>query len=94
MNEKNKIIFLLKTKELLDLWQNFCQMHSNLYDLTCDEYDHLLSSDLEKLEVTIEVKNDLLESIKKFESTRQEYVSEIDELLTSESDKISKFSDL
>jgi len=94
MNDKNKIVFLLKTTELLDLWQNFCQMHSDLYDLTCDEYVHLLSSDLESLDGVMEVKNELLEKIKKFESTRQEYIKEIDVLIPLESEKIIKFSDL
>ena len=53
----------IKSEYLGDVWQNFCQLHSLLYELTCDEYVHLLSSDLDKLDDTLNNKQEVIAEI-------------------------------
>ena len=92
MNEKDQMILRLKLTELNSVWQEYCESHSNLYDLTCDEYMHLLSSDIEALEETLEAKNEKIEYIKTLEVKRVEVLKELNDL--SESIDVKKIGDV
>ena len=92
MNEKNQMILRLKLTELNSVWQEYCESHNSLYDLTCDEYMHLLSSDIESLEETLEAKNDKIEYIKTLEAKRVEVLTELNEL--SEDIDVKKIGDV
>lgn len=92
MNEKNQMILRLKLTELNSVWQEYCESHNSLYDLTCDEYMHLLSSDIESLEETLEAKNDKIEYIKTLEAKRVEVLKELNEL--SEDIDVKKIGDV
>jgi flagellar biosynthesis/type III secretory pathway chaperone len=92
MNEKNQMILRLKLTELNSVWQEYCESHNSLYDLTCDEYMHLLSSDIESLEKTLEAKNDKIEYIKTLEAKRLEVLKELNEL--SEDIDVKKIGDV
>lgn len=92
MTEENKLRFKLKTNELINVWQNFCQAHTQLYDLTCDEYMHLLESDIDSLESTLEKKNNLLEGISKLDNNRENILTELANL--REKEKFIHLSDM
>jgi hypothetical protein len=47
----------------VSIWNNFCQLHSRLYDKTCEEYLTLLASDVNEMELNLDSKNDLLTEI-------------------------------
>lgn len=81
---KNKLELELKLNYLRDLWQEFCEKHSLLYEITCDEYMHLMASDMDSLEVTVKQKEDLVQNINELDTTRQSLIEEIAELLEIE----------
>jgi flagellar biosynthesis/type III secretory pathway chaperone len=89
---ENQIELKLKLSYLRDLWHEFCEKHTELYELTCDEYMHLLSSEIEKLEETVEAKNILVNYINKLEQNRNELTAEISVLYNIEKPK--KLNDL
>jgi len=93
MTEANKLRFKLKTSELVDIWQNFCESHTKLYDLTCDEYMHLLESDIDLLETALEEKNALLESISTLDNKRTELLEELSVLSGSKYETLTSFVD-
>ena len=72
-----KDLLLLKTQQLLDLWKDFCQKHTELYDLTCEEYLHLLSSEIENLELTIASKEELIKFINGLDELRTDLILDI-----------------
>lgn len=82
----------LKAQALADLWQSQCSLHTELFELTCDEYMHLLASDMDKLDQAIEDKKLLIEDINKLEDKRRLHVQEINE--DFEADSISKLPEL
>ena len=92
MNEKSQIVLRLKLTELNDLWQEYCQFHSNLYELTCDEYMHLLSSDIDALDDILVEKNKVIEHIKSLEDKRSLTLQELNEL--TEENNIVKINDV
>lgn len=67
--------------EITNLWRDLCEEHNRLFNLTCDEYSLLLSSDLNLLEEKIEEKNNCVERINKLEKVRREIISEINNQL-------------
>lgn len=92
MNEKNQMILRLKISELNSIWQEYCESHSSLYELTCDEYMHLLASDIELLEETLENKSAKIEYIKTLEVKRAEVLEELNVL--AEGKELTKISDV
>src|SRR3989338_10330430 len=89
MNE----ILRFKIEETFILWQEFCQLHNNLYKFTCDEYIHLLSSDIDKLESTLAEKDQIILDIKLLEEKRLTLIQEINAILPTDK-KIEKVSQL
>ncbi|MFT6631787.1 MAG: flagellar biosynthesis/type III secretory pathway chaperone [Bacteriovoracaceae bacterium] len=89
---ENQIELKLKINYLRDMWLEFCEKHTELYELTCDEYMHLLSSEIEKLEETVETKNNLVNYIGQLEQNRNELTTEISILYNIEKPK--KLNDL
>lgn len=69
----------LKAQAIADLWQEQCSLHTNLFELTCDEYIHLLASDMDKLDAAIEDKRELIERINQVEDRRKLELQEINE---------------
>jgi flagellar biosynthesis/type III secretory pathway chaperone len=84
MEEQNKMELRLKLDLLATLWREFCEKHTDLYELTCDEYMHLLSSDIDKLDEVVEEKKLLLQSINDLESHRQDITNEVSLLMNIE----------
>lgn len=77
MNEKEKIELKLKADHLIDLWHEFCEKHTELYEYTCDEYMHLLSSDIDQLNITLAEKKILLKEISDLDQHRKEVTTEL-----------------
>lgn len=80
-------------QSVITVWENFCELHRNLYDLACDEYLTLLASDIEKLETMLPVKEEIIAKIGELEKTRAELIERLNEsgLFAT---KIEKASDL
>ncbi|MBT4792980.1 MAG: hypothetical protein HON90_15495 [Halobacteriovoraceae bacterium] len=71
----------LKANEFRKLWHLFCERHTDLYETTCDEYMHLLASDIDLLEQTIDEKSKILIVISTLEQQRNEATNDIAKLL-------------
>lgn len=87
-------------QRVLDIWEGFCQLHKELFDLTCEEYITLLASDLEKLESMIPLKEEIIQRIGELEIERGELVSQINDRnifpakILKAGDLLSSFSEL
>ena len=63
--------------QVIQVWERFCQLHKELYDLTCDEYLTLLESDINKLETMLPIKDEILSKIGELEKDRAELISRL-----------------
>ena len=79
--------------QMADIWQRFCELHSSLYDLTCEEYSLLLDSNIDDLDEVIEKKQSVIKEISLLESLRSELIEKVN-LLIDDPWKISSVSDL
>jgi flagellar biosynthesis/type III secretory pathway chaperone len=64
-------------QHVLHVWEGFCRLHKDLYDLTCDEYLTLLESDIEKLESMLSVKEEIISKISELEKDRAELINKL-----------------
>ena len=62
---------------VVSVWEGFCHLHKELYDLTCDEYLTLLSSDVDKLEHTLPLKEEIIRKISVLEYERKDLIESI-----------------
>lgn len=58
----------------VSVWEGFCQLHKELYDLTCEEYLTLLESDIDKLEKMLPLKEEIIAKIGELEKERTELI--------------------
>jgi len=72
LNEK-KLYF----QRVLAVWEGFCQLHKELYDLTCEEYLTLLASDIDKLETMLPLKDEIISKIGELEKDRTELIEQL-----------------
>lgn len=61
--------------EAIEVWENFCRLHHDLYELTCDEYQVLLSGEVESLEALIAKKEHVIAAIGVWEANRAELIA-------------------
>jgi flagellar biosynthesis/type III secretory pathway chaperone len=61
----------------VSVWEGFCHLHKELYDLTCDEYLTLLSSDVDKLEHMLPLKEEIISKISVLENERKDLIESI-----------------
>jgi flagellar biosynthesis/type III secretory pathway chaperone len=78
---------------VLNVWEGFCQLHKELYDLTCDEYLTLLESDIDKLETMLPLKEEIITRIGSLETERTELIEKLNKTNLF-SFKISRAGDL
>lgn len=78
MNDALNVLYF----QVTDLWKRLCESHSELLDLTFDEYSLLLSSDIDALEDKIEEKKIVIERISGLEGLRADLI-----------DKVNKYQD-
>ena len=79
--------------KIVDIWKSFCEEHSKLFQMTCDEYSILLASEIDSLEQILNEKEDLIDNIKHLETKRSLVINEINNILDEKS-KINSLSDL
>jgi flagellar biosynthesis/type III secretory pathway chaperone len=70
--------------DFIDVWERLCRHHSELFDLTCDEYLHLLSSDMDELNNTVAQKEKLLNQISSIDSRRKKIIGELNVELSAQ----------
>jgi flagellar biosynthesis/type III secretory pathway chaperone len=70
--------------EVTDLWKRLCEEHMELFNLTCDEYSLLLSSQLEELEEKLVEKNKVIKNINHLEKVRRDLISDLNDFLPSQ----------
>lgn len=77
MSDQTSIELKFALTRLVDTWRSFCELHTNLYEFTCDEYMHLLASEIDELDETVTKKTALLKDINLLDGTRSEITNEI-----------------
>lgn len=91
---------LLHYQNIILIWENFCQLHKQLYDLTCEEYLTLLASDIDSLETMLPIKEEIISNIGLVEKDRTELINQINDSgifsfkISSASELISAFIDI
>tara|TARA_Y100001954_G_scaffold213304_1_gene241832 strand:- start:5467 stop:6066 length:600 start_codon:yes stop_codon:yes gene_type:complete len=86
-NKDDKIKFFYY--QVTDIWKRFCEEHATLFNLTCDEYTHLLKTDMDKLEETIDKKSKTIDRINVLDNLRSEIIDELNIHLKN-SDEVKK----
>lgn len=87
MNDKLAILYF----EVTDLWKRFCEEHNLLFNVTCDEYSLLLSSQLDLLEEKLIEKNEIILRISVLENIRRDLIIELNSIISGdEIDSVSK----
>lgn len=66
-------------QHVVSVWERFCHLHKDLYDLTCEEYLTLLESDIDKLETMLPVKEEIISKIGELDSERAGLIEKINE---------------
>lgn len=66
-------------QRILTIWEGFCELHKELYDLTCDEYLTLLASDIDKLESMLPLKDEIISKIGELETERSELIEQLND---------------
>lgn len=89
----NRAEIKLYYQRTLSVWEGFCQLHKELYDLTCDEYLTLLESDIDKLETMLIQKEEIIAKIAEIEKERSELILNLNAHQIFE-EKITKASQL
>lgn len=64
-------------QQAIVVWEGFCQLHKELYDLTCEEYLTLLASDIEKLEGMLPIKEEIIGRIGELEKERANMIEKL-----------------
>lgn len=77
MSDQINIELKFALTRLVDTWRSFCELHTNLFEFTCDEYMHLLASEIDELDQTVNLKTNLLKQINTLDQTRSEVTDEI-----------------
>ncbi|MCR9204100.1 MAG: flagellar protein FlgN, partial [Halobacteriovoraceae bacterium] len=66
MSGKDQTLALLYFK-VTDVWKRFCELHSELLDLTFEEYSYLLRSDIDGIESLASQKAEVVQVINRHE---------------------------
>lgn len=91
MNEKLAILYF----EVTDLWKRLCEEHHELFNITCDEYSLLLSSELSLLEEKLIEKNAVILRISALEAVRHELIKDLNKIAPEqEIDSVSKLLEI
>ncbi|HLW56939.1 MAG TPA: flagellar protein FlgN, partial [Bacteriovoracaceae bacterium] len=64
-------------QQVVTIWEGFCTLHSQLFDIACDEYLALLASDIDKLEDLLPVKEEIISKIGELDSERNELIEKL-----------------
>jgi flagellar biosynthesis/type III secretory pathway chaperone len=64
--------------QAVEVWENFCRLHRDLFELTCDEYQTLLSGEVEALETLVTRKEAVMADINAWDAARTSLIQDID----------------
>lgn len=64
----------------VSIWEGFCQLHKELYDLTCEEYLTLLESDIDKLETMLPLKEEIIARIGELDKERADLIEKLNDI--------------
>lgn len=70
-----------------DVWKHFCEEHTNLLDITFEEYSLLLSSDIDGIEKLMTIKNEIMARISSLENVRERLIEELNIYLNGNKQK-------
>ncbi len=76
-------------QQTIEIWEQFCRLHHELYERTCDEYQALLSGEIESLEPLISEKESLMKEIGTWENRRAELIATLNQSGVSEAPVVS-----
>jgi flagellar biosynthesis/type III secretory pathway chaperone len=62
---------------VITVWEGFCELHRDLYDLACEEYLTLLASDIDKLETMLPRKEEIIAKVSILEKERADLIAKI-----------------
>ncbi len=79
--------------QITDIWKKFCEEHNLLFNLTCDEYSLLLGSELEKLDLKVEEKQETIARISNLDNVRSTLIKNINKEIDSK-DEIKTVAEL
>lgn len=86
--------------QVLTVWEGFCELHKDLFDLACEEYLTLLESNIEKLETMLPLKESIIAKVNVLEKERALLIEKINTSgvlqmkITKASDLVSAFESL
>ena len=66
-------------QQAVEVWENFCRLHRDLYELTCEEYAALLSGEVEQLEAVIPKKESLMADIASWDDIRVSLITALND---------------
>lgn len=72
--DSNTLAKKLHYQSVVTVWEGFCQLHKELYDLSCEEYLTLLSGDVDKLESMLPLKEEIISRISELEKDRAQLI--------------------
>ncbi len=87
-------------QQVVTVWERFCQLHKDLYDLTCEEYLTLLESDIDKLESMLPLKEEIISKVVELEKERSELIDKLNDtalfpiVIAKAGDLLESFSDI
>ena len=61
----------------ISIWEGFCLLHKELFNLTCDEYLILLESNIDQLESMLPLKEEVIQKIGELEKERTNFINEL-----------------
>lgn len=94
MSERNQELEILYF-QITDIWKRLCEEHTTLLDRTFEEYSHLLSSDVDSLEKTIEEKSIVSERINHLNDLRMGLIEKINLIQNNENkEEVKNVTDL
>jgi flagellar biosynthesis/type III secretory pathway chaperone len=93
MIQEAQIKLELHYLQSIDIWEKFCLLHKELFEITAKEYLILLEGDLDRLEIITKQKENLISQVSLLDKDRTDLINEINHTL-SHNEKITKAIEL
>lgn len=71
-------------QQAVEVWENFCKLHRDLFEHTCEEYQALLSGDIDPLEDLVVRKETTMAAINEWEGHRASLIASMNQSRPSE----------
>lgn len=87
MKQAAQLLYL----EFTELWKSLCDIHNQLYQITCEEYLALLNSNIEKVHLLLENKELLMKNIDGLDQERLNLLTRVSDFSQLPITSLSKF---